>query len=328
MAQLRQRALHLVAVLLSVSFATFLLTSLLPGGPEDAILGPFATEESVAALRHELRLDDPIPVRYARWLADAVTGDLGRSYTQQVPVAELLADRLPRTLELLLLAQVLALGIAIPLGVLAAYRAGGWLDRAINTSAFAMLSLPSFVVAVVLVFFLALGGISVGGVRLGAEVFPATGVVPLSESPLGHLKSMFLPALAIAIGQIAVYMRLLRTEMLATLQEDFITTARAKGLPVRRILLRHALKPSSFSLLTVAGLNVGQLIGGAVIIETIFVMGGVGDLLVRSIFTRDYLVIQSAVLVIAIGFVLVNFLVDVLYHVLDPRVRHHGPALA
>lgn len=319
---LLQRLAQLVAVLLVVSFLTFLLTNLLPGGPENAILGPNATPEAVAELRAELRLDDPLPVRYVRWLGDVVQGDFGESYTQRMPISELLADRLPRSLELMVVAQFLALAVAIPLGIASAYRAGGWLDRWANMTAFGLLALPNFILAVLLVFFLSLGGVVVFGRQVGVDFFPATGLVPWSVDAVAHVKSLFLPALALAAGQIAVYMRLLRTDMVATLQEDYIGTARAKGIPTRRILFRHALKPSSFSLLTVAGINVGALIGGAVIIESIFVFGGIGDLIVRSIYTRDYLTIQAGVLVVAAGFVIVNFLVDLLYSVLDPRIRH------
>lgn len=321
MKTMRGKLMHLAAVLVVVSFLTFLLVNLLPGGPERAILGTNATPEAVASVRADLHLDDPIPVRYVRWLGDALSGDFGDSYTQKVPVSTLLADRLPVSLTLMAYAQLLALAMAIPLGILAAYKAGGWFDRIANTVAFGMLSLPNFIVAVVLVFFFAVGGMSVFGVHLGGSYFPATGYVPFADSVTEHFRSVFLPALALALGQVAIYMRLLRTDMIATLQEDFIGVARAKGMPTRRILLRHAFKPSSFSLLTVAGINIGALIGGAVIIENIFVLGGIGDLLVRSIFTRDYLVIQSTVLVIAVGFVVVNFVVDVLYAVLDPRIR-------
>lgn len=324
----RRKIVQLAGVLLVVSFLTFLLVNLLPGGPERAILGTNATPERVAEIRGDLHLDDPVPVRYVRWLGDAVTGDLGQSYVQHRPVADLLADRLPVSLALMFYAQVLALVVAVPLGILAAYRQGGWLDRIANVSAFGLLSLPNFIVAVVLVFFFAVGGATILGVHVGGSYFPATGYTAFADGPVEHFKSMFLPSLALAAGQIAVYMRLLRTDMIATLQEDFIAVARAKGMPTRRILLRHALKPSSFSLLTVAGINVGALIGGAVIIESIFVLGGMGDLLVRSIFTRDYLVIQSTVLVIAAAFVVINFVIDLLYSVLDPRIRHGQPALA
>lgn len=322
MRYVRQKLTHLVVVLLVVSFLTFLLVNLLPGGPENAILGVNVTDEAKAALRDEMHLDDPLPVRYGRWLGDALTGDLGQSYVQRLPVTDLLADRLPVSLLLMLYAQVLALGVAIPLGVAAAAHADRWLDRLASTTAFSLLSLPNFIVAVLLVFFLAIGGFTLLGVRIGSDFFPATGYVAFTESPIEHFKHMFLPAVSLAAGQVAVYMRLLRTDMIATLQEDFIAVARAKGMPRRRILFRHALKPSSFSLLTVAGINVGALIGGAVIIESIFVLSGVGDLLVRSIFTRDYVVIQSTVLLVAVGFVVVNFLVDLLYSLLDPRISH------
>lgn len=328
MRQLRRKLLHLAGVLVVVSFLTFLLISLLPGGPEDAILGVNATEEAKAELREDLDLDDPLPVRYARWIADAVGGDLGGSFVQQTPVTTLLGERLPVSLLLMLYAQVLALAIAVPLGIVSAHREGGWFDRLANTAAFGLLSLPNFILAVLLVFFFALGGVTVAGLHVGTDFFPATGYTPLGESVSGHLESMVLPAVSLAAGQIAIYMRLLRTDMIATLQEDFVGVARSKGMPTRRVLLRHALKPSSFSLLTVAGINVGTLIGGAVIVENIFVIGGVGDLLVRSIFTRDYLVIQSTVLVIAVGFVLVNFVVDLLYTFLDPRIRHAEAAAA
>jgi peptide/nickel transport system permease protein len=324
---LLQKLVQLVVVLLAVSFLTFLLTDMLPGGPENAILGPNATPEAIEQLRADLRLDDPLIVRYVRWAGDVVQGDFGDSYVQRLPIRTLLAERLPRSLELMVAAQVLALAVAIPLGIAAAYRAGGWLDRVASTTAFGLLSVPNFILAVLLVFFFALGGFAIGGRNVGFSAFPSTGLVPWGESPYEHLRSLVLPALALGAGQIAIYMRLLRTDMVATLQEDFIATARAKGMPTRRVLFRHALKPSSFSLLTVAGLNVGALIGGAVIIESIFVFGGIGDLIVRSIFTRDYLTIQAGVLVVAAGFVIVNFIVDLLYSVLDPRIRHAPAAV-
>lgn len=328
MRKVRRKLVHLAAVLLVVSFLTFLLTNLLPGGPENAILGANASPEAVAELRGDLNLDDPLPERYVRWLGDVATGDLGESYVQRRPVGELLADRLPVSLALMFYAQVLALGVAIPLGILAAAKAGGWADKIASTAAFALLSLPNFILAVLLLLFFSVGGLSILGVQLGGKWLPAIGYTPFSENPVEHFRGMVLPAIALAAGQVAIYMRLLRSDMIATLQEDFVGVARAKGMPPRYVLLRHALKPSSFSLLTIAGLNVGALIGGAVIIENIFVIGGVGDLLVRSIFTRDYLAIQSTVLVLAVGFVVVNFLVDVLYSVLDPRIRHAEVAVA
>ncbi len=312
MAYLRQKALQLVVVLLIVTFVTFLLINLLPGGPEIAILGVGATEEAVEEIRADLRLDDPIPVRYVRWLGAAFTGDLGQSYVNNTPVTELLKDRLPPTLLLMLYSTIISLAVAIPFGIATAYRSDTMFDKIANTTAFGLLSVPNFILAVLLIFFFSL--------RLGW--FPATGYTPLAEDPAQHFKGMVLPAVSLAAGQIAVYMRLLRTDMIATLQEDYIGVAKAKGMPTATILFRHAFRPSSFSLLTVAGLTVGQLIGGTIIIEQIFAISGIGSLVVFSIFQRDYLVVQGTVVLIAVGFVLINFLVDLLYAALDPRIRH------
>ena len=214
----------------------------------------------------------------------------------------------------MLYATVLALGVAIPLGILSAYKADSMLDKSLNTIAFGLLSVPNFILAVLLVFLFAGQGL--------LDWFPSSTYVSFSDDPYEHFRHMVLPVIALAAGQIAVYMRLLRTDMIATLQEDYIGVARAKGMPTRRILLQHALRPSSFSLLTVAAINIGQLIGGTIVIEQIFTIPGLGSLLVRAIFTRDYLVVQGAIVIVAVGFVLVNFIVDILYAVLDPRIRH------
>jgi peptide/nickel transport system permease protein len=299
-------------VLLTVSFLTYLLLDLLPGDPTIAIAGPGASLEERAELRAELGLDDPLPVRYVRWLGDAATGDLGESYVTRLPVTEYLQDRLPLSLQLMLYAQVLALLVSIPLGVFSAYRADSWFDRGANSTAFGLLSVPNFIVGVLLVDFLA----------VGMGLFPAIGSTPFREDPGEHFRSMFLPALTLALPLIAVYTRLLRTDMIATLQQDFIGVAKAKGLPTWHILLRHALRPSSFSLITVTGISVGNLIGGALIVERIFGLQGLGDAIVRGIFQRDYLIVQGGVVIVCIAFVLVNFAVDLLYSVLDPRIRH------
>jgi peptide/nickel transport system permease protein len=204
------------------------------------------------------------------------------------------------------------LAVAVPLGILSAYRADTWFDKSVNTIAFGFLSVPNFIFAVLLVFLFS--------IELGW--LPATGYEAWSEGAYEHFRRMILPTVALAASQVAVYMRLLRTDMIATLQEDFIGVARAKGMPTRRILLRHALRPSSFSLLTVAAITVGQLIGGTIVIERIFAIAGLGSLIIESIFTRDYLVVQGCIVIVAVGFVLVNFIVDILYAVLDPRIRH------
>jgi len=309
-----QKVVQLVAVLLLVTFLTFLLLNLLPGGPETAALGVGADEESIAQFREEQHLDDPLLVRYGRWIKDAATFDFGESPVSNSSVGDLLSHRLTPTLQLMLYATVLALAIAIPLGILTAYRADTWLDKGLNTVAFGMLSVPNFILAVLLIYLFAGQGL--------LDWVPSQGYVPFGKSPAKHFERMVLPAFSLAAGQIAVYMRLLRTDMIATLQEDYIGVARAKGMPTRRILLKHALRPSSFSLLTVAAINVGQLIGGTIVIEQIFVINGLGELVVFAIFQRDYLVVQGVIVIVAVGFVVVNFLVDILYAVLDPRIRH------
>jgi len=309
-----QKLLQLVVVLLLVTFLTFLLLNLLPGGPETAALGVGASEEQIAEFRAEQNLDDPLLVRYASWLGNALQGDLGESPITNTSVSDLLSHNLTPTLQLMLYATVLALVVSIPMGILTAYKADSWFDKSANTAAFGLLALPNYILGVLLVFLFAGQGMF--------DWLPPSTYVPLGEDPYEHFRHMILPTIALAAGQIAVYMRLLRTDMIATLQEDFIGVARAKGMPTRRILLRHALRPSSFSLLTVAAINIGTLIGGTIVIEQIFTIVGLGTLLVRAIFTRDYLVVQGAIVIVAVGFVLVNFLVDILYAVLDPRIRH------
>lgn len=306
-----RRAGRLAVVLVVVSFLCYLLLNLLPGDPTTAILGIGATGEAREELRADLNLNDPLPVRYAAWVGAALTGDLGQSYHTGIPVAESLADRLPVTLELLLFAQLIALTLGVLIAVTAVRRVGGPVDRALTTGTFGLLSIPVFVTGVVLIFVFA----------VVADVLPATGFTPLTEDPAGNLRSLVLPALTIALPELAVYSRLLRTDLIATLQEDYIALARARGLSSRRIMWRHALRPSLISLVTVVGLNLGTLIGGAVIVETLFGLPGVGRLIVESIFARDYLVVQGGVVLISVGYVVINFAVDLLYAVIDPRIR-------
>jgi peptide/nickel transport system permease protein len=313
------KALSLVPVLLAVSFLTFLMLNLLPGCVECQILGPDnITPEAVATVRAELNLDDPLPLRYAAWLGDAVTGDLGRSYITRQEVTDAILERLPVTVEIVALSMGLALVISIPLGMATAYRAMGPFDRLVTGATFGMLAIPSFMMALLLIYLFA--------VELGW--FPATGWTYLTDDPVENLRSAFMPALSLALVNVAVFTRLLRTDMIATLQEDHVLLARSKGLPTWRILSRHALRPSSFSLLTVSGLTIGNLIGGAVIVEQLFALPGIGRLLFDAIFRRDLMVVQGVVLVVTTGFVVVNALVDVLYSVLDPRIRERSAANA
>ena len=286
------------------------------------ILGPGATEPAVADIVEEFHLDEPLHKRYMLWLSDAVQGDLGRSAIQQQEVSTAISKAIPVSLQLMLYAQVVALLIAVPVGVFAAYKANRRGDRVASTVALGFLSVPNFVLAVVLILFLALGGLKVFGFQLGGSWLPASRYVPFGENTVLHFKHMALPTLALALGQASVYMRILRSDMIGTLQENFVTTAKAKGVSTRRILWGHALRPSSFTLLTVLGVNTAALIGGTLIIETLFTLPGLGTTIGTAIFSKDFLVVQGVVVVIAVGFVLINFFVDLLYAVLDPRVRH------
>jgi peptide/nickel transport system permease protein len=315
-----KRFAQLVVVLLIVAFFTFFLIRLLPSDPTDAII-PFGTDEQKAQLRDDLGLEKGFFEQYWDYVSGLAQGDLGHQYSSGRPVTELVEQSLPISLQLMIYAQIIALLFAIPLGVFAAYRVGTKSDRAINTSGFALLALPNFVLALVLSYF------------IGAELkwLPTSGYAPgwldpvfdQSRTPdIGeHIRFMLLPAITLAVGQIAIYMRLLRSDMIATLQENFITMAKAKGISNRRILWRHALRPSSLTLLTVAGLNVGVLIGGAIVVEVIFGIPGMGQKIGQAIFSREYVELQSYVVVIAVLFVLINFFVDFLYSVLDPRIR-------
>lgn len=303
----------LIGTLLAVSFFTFMLVSLLPGDPAVMILGAGGVSpEAVAQIRLELGLDRPLLVRYFDWLGSALSGDLGRSPMTGQAVMDAILSRLPVTIQLGVMAIVIALLLAIPLAMLSAYMAGGRVDRVISGAGFALMSVPGFMMAIFLILIFAVG--------LGW--FPATGWILLSVSPLENLRSAILPAMSLAMIELALYMRLLRTDLISTLQQDYITLARAKGLPNWRIMTRHALRPSSFSLMTVVGLQLGGVISGAIIIEEIFALPGVGRLLYQSILQRDLLMVQGIVLFIATAYVLVNFLVDLCYSLLDPRVRY------
>ncbi len=307
-----RRLVYLLPVLLAVTLLTFLIASLLPGDLATTILGDQATPEKVEALRAQMGLDLPLWQRYLHWLWGVLHGDLGRSFRTGETVISAVADRLPVSLELMVMAEAMGLLIAIPLAILCAVRSGSGLDRFLTGLAFGKLSLPPFMVAILLIYLFA--------VQL--RLLPATGWVPFAEDPWTNLRSFVLPAFTLAIAEWPVLMRVLRSDMIATLQEDYIAMAKAKGLRPSRILLVHALKPSSLTLVTVTGINIGRLIGGALIIETIFALPGIGRLLVGAIYARDFIILQGVVLFVAVGFVAVNFIVDMLYAVLDPRIRH------
>jgi len=307
-----RRLMYLVPVLLAVSMLTFAIASLLPGDLAYVILGDQATPEKVEALRHDMGLDQPILVRYLGWLGQVLQGDLGRSFRTGQTVLQAVAERLPVSLELMLFAELIGLVIGVPIAIVCAARSGGPFDRFMTGTAFGMLSVPTFLSAILLIYLFA--------VQL--QWLPATGYVPLTEDAMANLRFFVLPAMTLGLAEWPGIMRVLRSDMIAALQEDYIALARAKGLKPSRILFVHALKPSSLTLVTITGINIGRLIGGALITETIFALPGIGRLLVSAIATRDLIILQGVVLLVATGFVIMNFIVDLLYAVLDPRIRH------
>ena len=311
MAFIWKKILRLVLVVLAVAALTFLMVNILPGDVADLIGGQGASPEDIEAIRKDLRLDLNILARFVRWLGDLIQGDLGQSYLIGEPVLHIILTRLPVTVELLVISQLFTLLLALPAGIFSAYRSGSFLDRLISIGGFATLSIPSFVMALV--------GIFVFAIQL--RWLPATGYTPFAYGFRANIMSLILPALSIALMEWAVLMRVLRSDMITTLQQNYILMARAKGLPPWKVLLHHALRPSSFTLVTVLGMQIGRLLGGAIIIETIFALPGIGRLLINAIYARDYMVVQGCILLISIGYVFINTTVDILYHILDPRIR-------
>ena len=311
MRRLRRQVLTLLAIVLAATALTFAITEILPGDAAVAILGETATPAEIASLRAELGLERPLVVRYVDWLSRAATGDLGKSYRTRESISVMISQRLPVTVELIIITQLIALTLAVPAGILAAYRNRTRTDHALAAVSIGLLSTPAFVIGISLIY----------GLSVSLGWFPASGYSSFGDGIFENLHSMALPALTLALAEFPVYMRLLRADMISTLQQDYILVARAKGLGVRDILLGHALRPSSLSLVTVIGINLGRLVGGAVIIETLFAIPGVGQMLVNAVYQHDHFVIQGVVLVIATSFVLINLAVDLVYAWLDPRVR-------
>jgi peptide/nickel transport system permease protein len=314
MQMLAKKAFRFILVILAVSALTFLMVNLLPGDVAYIIGGEEATQADIESIRKSLGLDQNIIVRYFNWLKKVVQGDLGESYLTHESVLKTIIARLPVTLELLVISQCMALILALPAGIFSAYRNGSIIDRLVNSTGFATLSIPSFVMALLTIYLFS----------IQLRWLPATGYVPLSINIGANLKSFVLPGLSIAMIEWVVLMRVLRSDMITTLGQNYILMAKAKGLPPWRVLLQHALRPSSFTLITVLGIQIGRHLGEAVIVETIFALPGIGRLLIDSIYARDYQMVQGCVLLITIGYVIINSIVDLLYSLLDPRIRTGG----
>ncbi len=305
-----RRFLQLLVVSFVISVLVFLLVHLLPGDPTEVILGPNDTAANRAILLKQLGLNLPLWHQYIVWLNAAFHGNLGTSYLDHESVTHILATGAPVSIELILLSQIIAFAVAIPLALVVSRKPNRSADNISTTATFGLLALPPFVVAPLLVAVFAVG--------LGW--FPATGYTPFTQAPLTNLHEMILPSLAITAGSIAVYFRVLRSDLISTLQQDFITMARSKGLSNRRIMWRHAFRPSSFSLLAVAGINIGSLIAGTFVVELLFALPGIGYALVQAVEQRDYLVVQGISLVVAIAFVVIQFIIDFIFTIVDPRV--------
>jgi peptide/nickel transport system permease protein len=308
------RLVAMVPVLFGVTLAVFILIRLTPGDPAAAILGTQANPTDLARLRHAMGLDRPAPLQYLHWLTSLAHGDLGVSYRNHMPVAHLLATSFPVTAELTAVALLIALLVGVPSGVAAAAHRYTRFDYAVSGLALFGISLPGFWLGLLLIllFALVLGWL------------PASGYTPLSAGLWPNLKSLILPGVAVGVFSAGVLSRYVRAAMMESLEEDYVRTARAKGLGDRVVIYRHALRNALIPTVTVLGLQLAFLLGGAVVIEQVFALPGMGQLALNAIETRDYPIIQGVTLFVGVIFVVINFVVDVLYTAIDPRIRYGG----
>ena len=313
---LLRRILAVLPVLFVVSLVVFLILRLAPGDPAAVIAGNSATNEDIAKIQVQLGLDRSIPVQYGIWMGNVFQGDLGFSYYLNKPVTELIAQRVEPTLSLAFGTVILAILIAVPLGTLAAWRMGGWLDRLLSGFSVAGFSVPVFVIGYLLIYFFA--------IRL--EWLPVQGYKSLSgpsaAGPWAWMRQLILPWMTLAMIYVALIARVTRASVSEALTEDYIRTARAKGISESAVLLRHALANAAVPIVTVVGIGIALLIGGVVVTETVYAIPGLGSLTVDAVLNRDFPVIQGLVLLFSVSYVLINLLVDLSYLVLDPRIRY------
>lgn len=306
-----RRILFMIPVALIVSFLTFMMIHLIPGDPARILLGEYATPQTVAALDQQLGLNKPLPAQFGLWLWQAVHGNLGQSIQLDQPVLQAILQRLPVTAELGIAALLYSLLLAIPLGIYSATHRnsiGDWLS---NVFSLLSTAIPGFVLALALIFFFA----------VDLRIFPPGGYVPLDQNTLSNLQDLVLPMISLGTAVVAVNMRQIRASMVEALGQDYVQTARAKGIGERRVAYVHALRNAMLPVLTIVGLQVGSILAGAFIIETIFLWPGIGQLTIMSILSKDYPVVQGVVLLSAFSYMLANLLIDILYAVLDPRIR-------
>ena len=307
-----RRLLASIPVILLVGVITFSILHIAPGDPAVLMAGEEATPEQVEAIRQALGFDKPFIVQFGRWAGRLLRGDLGTSIFSQHSITSLMAPRLQPTLSLAFLAITLSIVIGVPLGVLAAWKSGGVVDRGVMLFAVLGFSVPVFW----------LGFLFIWAFAVNIRIFPAVGFVPISEGIIPFLRSLTLPALANAIPFAALVARMTRSTMVEVLREDYIRTARAKGLTERVVNIRHGLRNASIPIVTIVGLVFGALVGGAVVTETVFAIPGLGRLTVDGVVRRDYPIVQAMLMVVAVSYVFVNLVVDVIYAYLDPRIRY------
>lgn len=309
-----RRLLQTFPVLFLITAIVFVVVYLIPGDPAMVVLGQGASEANLAAMRERMGLNEPLPVRYAIWLRHVVAGDLGESVLSRQPVTTLIGRAFPVTLYLSLFSMSIALLISIPAGTIAALKRNSWIDVVCTTWALMGVSIPGFWLALMLLY--------VFGVQL--QWVPIRGYVPLSEGIGESIRSMVLPAFTLGVFLSGPLTRYLRSSMLTTISQEFVLVARAKGLAERKVIVGHILRNSLIPFVTVIGVQIGYLLGGAVVVEEVFALPGIGRLAVNAIGDRDFPVVQGVVLVVACGFVLINIVVDLLYSLLDPRIRLLG----
>ncbi|HYF93295.1 MAG TPA: ABC transporter permease [Symbiobacteriaceae bacterium] len=314
LAFLTRRVALMIPILLLVSIIAFSLIHLIPGDPALVILGPEAPRETVEALRKQLGLDRPLVVQYAAWLGSALQGDLGRSLVDRQPVRKLIGQRLPATLELAALTFLLAITIAVPIGIYTSVRRGGVADWIGSVAALAGQSIPHFWLGIMLIMLFSLQW----------KLLPASGYVPIWVNWKANLLSLILPAFATGAREAAVTTRYLRASLLEVLKQDYVRTAKAKGLAEWVVILRHAVRNALIPVITASGLQIAALLGGLVITETIFTIPGFGRLIVDAIFQRDIPVVQGAVLFAAFMVMTVNLVIDIIYSAVDPRIKLSG----
>ena len=327
-----ERLLQLIPVLIGISLVVFLMMALTPGDPVEIMLGDqLATAEQKESLRRDMGLDLPAAERFVRFVKNALGGDFGRSFFHRRPVAEVIAERLPATIELTIVAMLIALAVAIPLGVLAAVRRGSLIDKAATVVSLIGVSMPGFWLGIMLILLFAvhLGWMPVSGrIDYAFEVPRITGMILFDSLVQGRyaaflnaLHHILMPAVTLGLAMAALLMRVTRTSMIEVLQQDYIVFAEAKGLSRARVLVRHALKNALIPTVTVAALETGYLLGGNTIVEMVFGWPGLARVIVEGIYSRDFPLVQAGVLVIAVIYVTVNFAADVLYTLLNPRVK-------